>query len=291
MAPSAELTHAPVEARVPEIVAPALALRRRDHPDFKRPRGRGAVAARRDRRRRDPHPRRRPLPQNQVPEVVVPRTLTSLADLPRDATGRFQVRTSARAEGRARPRGRRRPGPRGRRRRRSHGLRGPDAGCCRGPCGGRRPQPLQARGRTACAAPRGRPGLHPRSTATPCGPSARTTRAPTWSGHGARDPRARPTLPRPIQAVQGAAWVARPHAHAVREASIRVVDEIAALSPPSASRTTAGSTPCARRPCCCARPPSCSSSTAASACPTTSTPASTSSSPASSAAWNAYAVN
>ena len=36
-------------------------------------------------------------PQNQAPEVVVPRTLAFLADLPRDAAGRFQVRASARA--------------------------------------------------------------------------------------------------------------------------------------------------------------------------------------------------
>ena len=92
-----QLTHAPVEARVPEIVAPAVAFVGAIDPDFPDPAAeaewlRGAIDA-------DVTliPDVAHYPQNQAPEVVVPRTLAFLADLPRDDAGRFQVRASTRA--------------------------------------------------------------------------------------------------------------------------------------------------------------------------------------------------
>jgi pimeloyl-ACP methyl ester carboxylesterase len=92
-----QLTHAPVEARVPEIVAPAVAFMGAVDPDFADPEAEaqwlrtvldGEVVV---------LPEVAHYPQNQAPEVVVPATLAFLASLPRDAAGRFQVRTSARA--------------------------------------------------------------------------------------------------------------------------------------------------------------------------------------------------
>ena len=86
-----------MEVRVPEILAPAVAFVGAIDPDFPDPAAeaewlRGAIDA-------DVTliPDVAHYPQNQAPEVVVPLTLAFLADLPRDAAGRFQVRTSARA--------------------------------------------------------------------------------------------------------------------------------------------------------------------------------------------------
>src|SRR4051794_398251 len=92
-----QLTHAPVEARVPEIAAPALAFVGALDPDFKDPAAeaewiRGAIDADVELIPDVAH-----YPQNQAPEVVVPRTLAFLAGLPRDAAGRFQVRAGTRA--------------------------------------------------------------------------------------------------------------------------------------------------------------------------------------------------
>jgi len=91
-----QLTHAPVEARVPEIAAPAVAFVGAVDPDFKDPAAeaqwlRDAIAA-------DVTlvPDVGHYPQNQAPDVVVPATLAFLADLPRDG-GRFQVRATTRA--------------------------------------------------------------------------------------------------------------------------------------------------------------------------------------------------
>ena len=74
-----QLTHAPVEARVAGDHGSGRRLRRRDRPRLHGPRGRGGVAARRDRRRRDAHPRRRALPAEpgargrRPPHAGVPR--------------------------------------------------------------------------------------------------------------------------------------------------------------------------------------------------------------------------
>ncbi|GEL98090.1 alpha/beta fold hydrolase [Cellulomonas terrae] len=94
---SVQLTHAPVEARISEITAPAVAFVGAIDPDFTDPAAeaewlRGAIDA-------DVTliPDVAHYPQNQAPEIVVPRTLAFLADLPRDAAGRFQVRADARA--------------------------------------------------------------------------------------------------------------------------------------------------------------------------------------------------
>ncbi len=92
-----QLTHAPVEARVPEIVAPAIAFVGAIDPDFPDPAAeaqwlRDAIGAEVTLIPDVAH-----YPQHQAPEVVVPRTLAFLADLPRDTTGRFQARTDARA--------------------------------------------------------------------------------------------------------------------------------------------------------------------------------------------------
>jgi pimeloyl-ACP methyl ester carboxylesterase len=92
-----QLTHAPVEARVAEIVAPAVAFVGAIDPDYKDPAAeaqwlREAIGA-------DVTvvPDVAHYPHHQAPEVVVPGTLAFLADLPRDAAGRFQVRSGARA--------------------------------------------------------------------------------------------------------------------------------------------------------------------------------------------------
>ncbi|WP_421732555.1 alpha/beta fold hydrolase [Cellulomonas sp.] len=94
---SVQLTHAPVEARVAEIVAPAVAFVGAIDPDFADP----AAEADWLRSVLDGEvvviPDVAHYPQIQAPEVVVPRTLAFLADLPRDATGRFQVGADARA--------------------------------------------------------------------------------------------------------------------------------------------------------------------------------------------------
>ena len=91
-----QLTHAPVEARVPEIVAPALAFVGALDPDFSDP----AAEAEWIRTAIDADvvllPDVAHYPQHQAPEVVVPRTLAFLATLPRDA-GRFVVPARARA--------------------------------------------------------------------------------------------------------------------------------------------------------------------------------------------------
>jgi pimeloyl-ACP methyl ester carboxylesterase len=94
---TAQLTHAPVEARVPEIVAPAVAFVGTLDPDFADP----AAEAQWLRSVLDGEvvliPDVSHYPHHQAPEVVVPRTLAFLADLPRDDAGRFQVRANARA--------------------------------------------------------------------------------------------------------------------------------------------------------------------------------------------------
>ncbi|NUU17045.1 alpha/beta hydrolase [Cellulomonas humilata] len=94
---SVQLTHAPVEARVAEIVAPAVAFVGAIDPDFADP----AAEADWLRSVLDGEvvviPDVAHYPQIQAPEVVVPRTLAFLADLPRDAAGRFQVGADARA--------------------------------------------------------------------------------------------------------------------------------------------------------------------------------------------------
>ena len=106
-------------------------------------------------------------------------------------------------------------------------------------------------------------------------------------GDGTGDPRARPTVPRPLPGGPGRGLGARPRrARRPRGEHPGGRTRSPTPSPRSASRTTGGSTPCAPSAPRCTGSSS-SSSTAASACPTTSTPASTSSSPASSAAWNA----
>lgn len=94
---SVQLVHAPVEARLPEIVAPAVAFVGAVDPDYKDPAAeaewlRGAIDA-------DVTviPDVAHYPQHQAPGVVVPHTLAFLANLPRDTAGRFQVRSSARA--------------------------------------------------------------------------------------------------------------------------------------------------------------------------------------------------
>lgn len=94
---SVQLTHAPVEARVSEVTAPAVAFVGAIDPDFADPAAeaewlRGAIDAEVTLIPDVAH-----YPQNQAPEVVVPRTLAFLADLPRDAAGRFRVRADARA--------------------------------------------------------------------------------------------------------------------------------------------------------------------------------------------------
>ncbi len=92
-----QLTHAPVEARVGEIAAPAVAFVGAVDPDFTDPAAeaewiRGAIDAQVTLVPDVGH-----YPQHQAPEVVVPATFAFLADLPRDAAGRFQVRADARA--------------------------------------------------------------------------------------------------------------------------------------------------------------------------------------------------
>ena len=92
-----QLTHAPVEARVAEITAPAVAFVGAVDPDFADPAAeaqwlRDAIDADVTLIENVAH-----YPQNQAPEVVVPGTLAFLAGLPRDAAGRFQVRSGSRA--------------------------------------------------------------------------------------------------------------------------------------------------------------------------------------------------
>ncbi|WP_315096327.1 alpha/beta hydrolase [uncultured Cellulomonas sp.] len=94
---SVQLTHAPVEARLGEVVAPAVAFVGAIDPDFPDP----AAEADWLRSVLDGEvvvvPGVAHYPQNQAPEVVVPHTLTFLAAVPRDTAGRFQVRADARA--------------------------------------------------------------------------------------------------------------------------------------------------------------------------------------------------
>ncbi|MBO3100508.1 alpha/beta fold hydrolase [Cellulomonas fengjieae] len=92
-----QLTHAPVEARVSEIVAPAVVFVGAIDPDYKDPAAEAAWLRSAIDADVTLIPDVAHYPHHQAPEVVVPGTLAFLADLPRDAAGRFQVRSSARA--------------------------------------------------------------------------------------------------------------------------------------------------------------------------------------------------
>ena len=92
-----QLTHAPVEARLHEVTAPAIAFVGAKDPDFSDP----AAEAQwiRDTISADVTviPDVGHYPQHQAPEVVTPATLAFLAGLPRDTAGRFQVSATDRA--------------------------------------------------------------------------------------------------------------------------------------------------------------------------------------------------
>ncbi|KQR12244.1 alpha/beta fold hydrolase [Cellulomonas sp. Leaf334] len=94
---AAGLTHAPVEARLAEVSAPAIAFVGAVDPDYSDP----AAEAQwiRDALRAEVTvvPDAGHYPHHQAPAVVVPATLTFLAGLPRDPAGRFGARTSDRA--------------------------------------------------------------------------------------------------------------------------------------------------------------------------------------------------
>lgn len=92
-----QLTHAPVEARLHDVAAPAVAFVGALDPDYRDP----AAEADWIRDAIDADVTLLPdaghYPQNQAPEAVIPATLAFLAALPRDAHGRFVVRSGARA--------------------------------------------------------------------------------------------------------------------------------------------------------------------------------------------------
>ena len=92
-----QLTHAPVEARLAEVTAPAIAFVGAVDPDYTDP----AAEAQWIRDTLGAEVTVIPdvghYPHHQAPEVVVPATLAFLADVPRDVTGRFQVSARARA--------------------------------------------------------------------------------------------------------------------------------------------------------------------------------------------------
>jgi len=84
-----QLTHAPVEARVGDVQAPSLAFVGTLDPDFTDPAAEGAwigTAIGADVVMIDGVAH---YPQHQAPEVVVPRTLAFLAELPRAEAGAF----------------------------------------------------------------------------------------------------------------------------------------------------------------------------------------------------------
>jgi len=89
------LTHAPVEARLAEVVAPALAFVGDRDPDFRDPKAEAAWMRTALHADVEVLPGVAHYPHHQAPQVVVPRTLAFLASLPRDAAGRFRAPRSA----------------------------------------------------------------------------------------------------------------------------------------------------------------------------------------------------